>query len=201
MENISVSGTFGYLTASRTLPVGIKIEDADSDSEIFQFEETTIAEAKIDLNGKLLISTKAEPLIVKISVIPGTHQDRTLAALWSANRFTKKSNSARDEITLMIKHAGGSSYAQRIANKLLKFGTSFSGLNKVIDAATSGITQIYSRGAIIGGPPSFGIANSGRRTAAVYTFAFADVSTMTSEAGLSQLSNAIGSSFNLPSIF
>lgn len=185
MHNISVFGTFGYLTANKTLPIGIKLDSAPDDVDMFQFDDVENAQVRRDLNGNIIVSSSTSLIGVNISVIAGSHEDRTLAALWSVNRHTSFSRSARDQITLIIKHAGD---VGKIAGLLAKLDP----INKsMIKSVGSGITQVYTSGSIIGGPASFGVGADGRRKTSTYKFMFADVTTATVEAGMATAMSAI----------
>ena len=107
MQNVGGFGLKLRLTASRTLPSGTTITQFADDADPFDLPAVTIGQTAMGLNGDLIVWSSPAPIVVTINVIPGSDDDRTLAAVFEANRVGRNKASARDEITLASMYPGG----------------------------------------------------------------------------------------------
>lgn len=88
------------LIASNTFPFGSIITQYSDDVDPFDIPSLQIADKAMGLNGDLITWSKANPIIVSLSVIAGTLSDAQLAILLEANRVGAGKNGANDVITL-----------------------------------------------------------------------------------------------------
>jgi hypothetical protein len=100
MQNISGFGLSVNIIASKSFPVALYLTEFADDADPLDIPNTQIADKAMGLNGDLVPWSKANPLIVNISVIPESDDDTNLAILLEANRVGRGKTSARDEITL-----------------------------------------------------------------------------------------------------
>lgn len=107
MQNVGGFGLKLRLTASRTLPSGITLTQFADDADPFDLPAVVVAQTAMGLNGDLITWSSPAPLVVTINVIPGSDDDRTLAAIFEANRVGRNKASARDVITLASMYPGG----------------------------------------------------------------------------------------------
>lgn len=107
MQDISGFGLRLNIRASVTFPVGFDITQFADDADPFDSPEITVAESAMGLNGDLLRWNNANPIVRTISVVPGSDDDRNLAALFEANRAGRGKNPVQDEITLTAVYPDG----------------------------------------------------------------------------------------------
>lgn len=105
----SVTG-FGLvvtLVASTTFPNSLPITQFADDSDPILINDVKIADTAMGLNGDLLAWSKAVPLPMTITVIPGSADDTNLQILANANRVAQGKNSANDVISATIVYPDG----------------------------------------------------------------------------------------------
>lgn len=100
MENISGFGITINVLASQTFPVGLVINQFADDADPFDIPQLQIADSAMGLNGDLIGWSKANPIKISLSVIPGSFSDINLAILLEANRVGRGKIGARDIITM-----------------------------------------------------------------------------------------------------
>lgn len=108
MNNISGFGLQVQVIASVTFPSGFTCSQFADDADPFDMPSIQIADKAMGLNGDLITWSKANPLPVTLSVIPGSDDDKNLAILFEANRVGRGKSSARDVITLVGIYPDGS---------------------------------------------------------------------------------------------
>lgn len=108
MENISGFGLQINILASNTFPVGLLITEFADDADPFDLPSLQIADTAMGLNGDLISWSKANPIKVTLSVIPGSFSDINLAILMEANRVGRGKIGARDIITMTGIYPSGS---------------------------------------------------------------------------------------------
>lgn len=99
-NDISGFGLQVQINASVTFPSGITLTSFADDSDPFDIPSLQIMDKAMGLNGDLITWSKANPPLVNIAVIPGSDDDKNMAALFEQNRVGKGKNSSRDVITL-----------------------------------------------------------------------------------------------------
>lgn len=99
-NDISGFGLQIRLLADKTFPAGVSITQFADDGDPFDLPSQQIADKAMGLNGDLLTWSKANPINITISVVPGSEDDINLGILFEANRVGKGKTSARDSITL-----------------------------------------------------------------------------------------------------
>ena len=107
MSNISATGLTITIIASNSFPVvPLIITEFADDSDPFDFENLTIAEDAMGLNGDYVFWTSATPIRPTIAVIPNSESDRRLAALLELNRVGENKAGAGDVITMVGQYPG-----------------------------------------------------------------------------------------------
>lgn len=107
MFNSSGSGLIVQLVASFTFPVGITLTQFAGDVDPFDIPVLQIRDKRMGLNGDLQVFTKAVPIDVMLSVVPGSDDDKNLSILLEANRGGLGKLSVRDVITLTPIYSDG----------------------------------------------------------------------------------------------
>lgn len=141
MNDISATGLSIQVIASNTYPVGVLLTGLPDDTDPLNFDDLTIAEYGMGLNGDLIVWSSPQPLPFQLSLIPDTPGELAMAFLLEANRVAKGKRSARDEITIVVNYPNG-------------------------------IKKTLKNGKIVSGPPSKGVASSGRIKTPTYGFVF-----------------------------
>jgi hypothetical protein len=98
--DISGFGAQVEVKASATFPSGFTVSQFADDGDPFDIPSIQIADKAMGLNGDMITWSKANPILITISVIPNSEDDINLAILLEANRVGKGKASARDEITI-----------------------------------------------------------------------------------------------------
>ena len=109
MQDVSGFGLKVRVVASRTLPSGVTVTQFADDADPFDLPPIAIAAATMGLNGDLIIASSPQPIMVTLNVIPDSDDDRTLAAVFEANRVGRGKQGARDVITLTGVYPSGKS--------------------------------------------------------------------------------------------
>lgn len=99
-NDISGFGLKLWVVASETFPAGFPVSQFADDSDPFDIPTIQIADKAMGLNGDLVTWSKANPLVVNVSVIPGSQDDINLGILYDANRVARGKRGARDRITM-----------------------------------------------------------------------------------------------------
>lgn len=106
--DISGFGASVVVVASNTFPAGLPITQFADDSDPVDMPSIQIADKAMGLNGDLLTWSKANPLPLTISVVPGSEDDVALGIIAEANRVGQGKTSAADIITLTVAYPDGS---------------------------------------------------------------------------------------------
>ena len=107
MSNIGATGLVINIIASNSFPlVPLQITDFADDADPFDFENLTIAEDAMGLNGDYLTWSNANPLHPTLNVIPGSPSDKKLALLFELNRVGENKESAGDVISMVAQYPG-----------------------------------------------------------------------------------------------
>lgn len=106
--DISGFGLRARLVASTTYPVGFDITRFSDDTDPLDVPVVAAAEVAMGLNGDLVSWGSANAILVNVSVIPGSDEDRALETLLEANRTARGRRPARDRINLTVIYPDGS---------------------------------------------------------------------------------------------
>lgn len=106
--DISGFGVLVSLVASVTFPIGISLTQFGDDSDPIDFPDMQIADTAKDVNGNLLVWSKADPLKATISTAPGSDVDKNLSVIFNANTPVAGRRSVRDIITMNVIFPDGS---------------------------------------------------------------------------------------------
>ncbi len=109
MQDISGFGVRVRVVASATFPEGFTVSQLADDTDPFDIPAQAIAEGAMGVNGDMVVWSVANPLNVTLAVIPGSDDDRNLAAVFESNRVGRGKSSSRDNITLVGTYPDGSS--------------------------------------------------------------------------------------------
>lgn len=109
MQDIGAFGLKVTLTASVTFPSGIVLTQFPDDTDPLDMASIQIADKASGLNGDLVTWSKATPVPLSLSVIPGTEDDINLSLLANANRVARGRTPARDVITATVSYPDGTS--------------------------------------------------------------------------------------------
>ena len=107
MYNISGNGLSISLVASTTFPRGININQFADDSDPLDVPSIQISDVAMGLNGDLITWSKAVPIKITLSVIPGSDNDVALSILLASNRIGRGKVSNRDVITMNVSYPDG----------------------------------------------------------------------------------------------
>ena len=100
MNEISGFGLRINIIASNTYPIGLPITQFADDADPFDLPSLQIADSAMGLNGDLLTWSKANPIKITLSVVPGGLDDAALSILFEANRVGRGKLGAQDIITM-----------------------------------------------------------------------------------------------------
>lgn len=100
--NVTGFGSTLYITASETFPIGFPITQFPKDVDPLEVSVQPITEVEMGVNGDMMTWASANPIEVKISVIPDDTDDLNLSILHNANRVSRGKTSAGDVITLVV---------------------------------------------------------------------------------------------------
>lgn len=103
-NDISGFGLKLWIVASATYPAGFPVSQFADDADPLDIPSITIAETGMGVNGDLVKWSKANPLKITVSVIPGSVDDINLGVLYDANRVARGKRGARDKITATVKY-------------------------------------------------------------------------------------------------
>lgn len=107
MSNISASGLTVLILASNSFPIApLIINDFADDTDPFDFENLTIADDAMGLNGDYVYWTNPTPIRPTLAVIPGSVSDKLLASLFELNRVGQNKTGAGDVITMTALYPG-----------------------------------------------------------------------------------------------
>ena len=107
MQDISGFGARVQVVASRTFPAGFGLSQFADDADPFDLPNVQVRDKAMGLNGDLITWSKANPLTIALSVIPGSDDDRNLQVLLDANRVGKGKRSAADVVAITVIYPDG----------------------------------------------------------------------------------------------
>lgn len=107
MGDISATGLVVTILASNSFAiVPLVITEFADDADPFDFENLTIGEDAMGLNGDYLTWASPTPLHPTLNVIPGSTSDKLLATLFELNRVGENKESAGDVISMTAQYPG-----------------------------------------------------------------------------------------------
>jgi hypothetical protein len=107
MQDISAFGLQIQLIATSTFPVGFNITEFADDTDPFDVPSLQVADKAMGINGDLIVWSKANPILISISLVPGSLEDILMALLLEANRVGKGKISNADTITMVGEYPNG----------------------------------------------------------------------------------------------
>jgi hypothetical protein len=107
MNNIGGFGLTILMRASITFPAGFTITQFADDADPFDIPSIQIRDKGMGLNGDLVSWGKAQPVNIKISVIPDSADDINLAILLRTNKVGAGRNPVTDTINLVGTYPDG----------------------------------------------------------------------------------------------
>ena len=148
MENVSANGLTVIINALPSFPYLVLTQWAD-DTDPLDIPELEITGSAMGINGDLITWSTPKPIEVKLSVIPGTNDDRNLGILFNLNRAGKLKPSTHD-----------------VVNMSFIYANSIGGIFRRVTLA-AGTCKTYM--------PATGAASSGRKKSKTYSFIFENV--------------------------
>lgn len=107
MFDVSGTGLTLVVRASRTFPTGFPVTQFSDDTDPLDFPDMAIAEATMNINGDLVVSSTPTPINVTISLIPGSDDDNNMAVIYDANRAARGKRILGDEIMMVASYQDG----------------------------------------------------------------------------------------------
>lgn len=120
MTDVSGFGLSIRLTASKTFPTGVTLNQFADDADPFDLPAHQVGDKAMGLNGDLVRWSKASPIVATINIIPNSEDDRNLSVLYEANRVARGKTSAGDVVTLIGTYPDG--HTVTLSNGLLTDG-------------------------------------------------------------------------------
>lgn len=135
--DISAFGLRVSLSASMTFPSGITLSQFSDDSDPVDSQSVQLRDKAMGLNGDMIAWSKANPILLTLSVIPNTQDDQNLQILSAANRAAAGRMPARDEVTVTVMYPDGS--AVRLVRGIITDGV----IGKPVSSAGRMKTKVY----------------------------------------------------------
>lgn len=107
ITDISASGVTARLTASKTFPNGIDLNNWASGTSPFDSPEVTVAGAEMNMNGYLHTNTAPTPRTITLAFPANSDEDNNLAALADQNLAGRGRRVAGDVIQLSFAFPNG----------------------------------------------------------------------------------------------
>ena len=102
MNNFSGFGTSILITASNTFPVPFPITQFTDESDPIQFDNLTIADAGVGINGDVWSGAVVNLIPCQISLVANSIDDIALGILFEANRAEHGKSIANDKLTFVV---------------------------------------------------------------------------------------------------
>lgn len=106
-NDISVFGLRVSLVASETFPGGLDLSQWADDADPFDTPAQQVRDKAMGVNGDLITWSKANPIVMTLSVVPNSEDDKNLAVLLEANRVGKGKTGARDVVDATVVYPDG----------------------------------------------------------------------------------------------
>ena len=126
-NNVSGFGLQVALVANKTFPAGFVITQFADDSDPFDVPELTVADTAMGVNGDLISWAKANPIKIKIGVIPDSVDDINLGILLENNRPGMNTIVAGDVIQMTAVYPSG--MTKILTNGVITSGQPASGVS------------------------------------------------------------------------
>lgn len=122
MNDISSFGLQIRLSASETFPTGITITQFADDSDPLDSPSIQVKDKAMGINGDLIGWSKANPIPMSISVIPGSEDDVNLSIILEGARPGRGKFPARDIIDASVIYPDGT--VKNLSNGIITDGPS-----------------------------------------------------------------------------
>lgn len=106
-NDVSVFGARVTLYASQTFPTGFLISQFADDADPFDTPSLQIADKAMGANGDLVVWSKANPIILNLSLIPDSDDDFNVGVVFESNRIGRGKFGARDVINVTVIYPSG----------------------------------------------------------------------------------------------
>ena len=107
MNDISTFGARVQLVASETFPSGVTLTQFADDADPFDTPAMQIRDKAMGANGDLIVWSKANPIVVTMSLVPSSEDDDNMAVLFEANRVGKGKQGALDDVSVTVLYPDG----------------------------------------------------------------------------------------------
>jgi hypothetical protein len=108
MNNIGGFGLKIFVNASVTFPIGFLVTQFADDGDPFDVPNIQIRDKAMGLNGDLVSWGKAQPVNIKISLIPDSQDDINFTILAKTNKVGLGRNPVNDVINMVGTYPDGS---------------------------------------------------------------------------------------------
>lgn len=107
MINISGFGLKATIVAIQTFPMGFTIQQFSDDADPLEIQDDVPGNYEMLYDGSLFAFTQANPILVKVSVIPNTEDDTNLKILLGARRMANSLLPVSDVTSMVISYPDG----------------------------------------------------------------------------------------------
>lgn len=107
MYDLSGFGLKATIVALQTFPMGFQVSDFADDVNPLEISDDEVAAYEMLYDGSLYAFTKAFPITVKISVIPGSDDDINLKILLAAKKVTSHLFPISDLTSMVVSYPDG----------------------------------------------------------------------------------------------
>lgn len=108
MIDVSGFGLKATIVAIQSFPMGFTVQQFSDDVDPLEIQDDVPGAYEMMYDGSLFAYTQANPILVKISVLPGSDDDVNLQILLSARRMTNKLLPISDVTSMVVSYPDGS---------------------------------------------------------------------------------------------
>ena len=103
----SAFGTKIVIQTSVTFPYGATFTQVGDDTDPVDIPSLQIQDGGMNINGDLVVWSKANPVKVSVSLIAGSVDDQLMSVLFQANRVGRGKKSTNDIVNISIYYPDG----------------------------------------------------------------------------------------------
>ena len=107
MIDVSGFGLKATIVAIQTFPMGFTVQQFADDVDPLEIQDDVPGGYEMLYDGSLFAYTQANPILVKISVLPGSEDDINLKILLGARRMANKLLPISDVTSLVVSYPDG----------------------------------------------------------------------------------------------
>lgn len=107
MIDVSGFGLKATIVALQSFPMGFTVQQFSDDIDPLEIQDDTPGAYEMLYDGSLFAYTQASPILVKISVLPGSEDDINLKILLSSRRMANKLLPISDVTSMVVSYPDG----------------------------------------------------------------------------------------------